>query len=107
MGTFSGKVVLWPGMFHTIQCKLSSEVLFNARSTSCIQSTKLCVPAGTLVQLRSGDVDSGFNCVYLSGITVPSANAVVVKRIATGRCCPNETTTAPNNKAAKKDNFFM
>src|ERR1700743_2720783 len=110
MGTFSGKVVVWPGMFHTIQCKLSSEVLFNDRSTSCIQSTKLCVPAGTLVQVRSGETALfPATWVYFKGMTVPSAKAVVVSTIGTGRtgCWAKATDTAVKSAVKASDIFFI
>jgi hypothetical protein len=41
------------------------------------------VPGGTFVHVSAGDVCAPA-CVNRSGITVPSANAVVVNRIAAG-----------------------
>ena len=48
-----------------------------ATSGSRMFSTKLTVPAGTFVHVSAGDTCSPA-CVYLSGITPPSGNAVVV-----------------------------
>src|ERR1700694_1685372 len=76
-GTCSGSPVAVPGMFQTSQCSWSSVVPFDATSGSCISSTKLAVPAGALVHFSSGDICSPA-CVYLAGISVPSAHPLVV-----------------------------
>src|ERR1051325_3984907 len=80
MGTFSARPVDVPGMFHATQCVMSIfEPLFSTGSGSCMMITKLCVPIGTCDHESAGDGAVGpAACVYLSGMTPPSSNAVVV-----------------------------
>src|SRR5260370_8401668 len=55
-----------------------------ATSGSCMINTKLTVFAGTLVQSSFGEIGFGSDCVYLAGISAPSANADVVS-VSPGR----------------------
>ena len=43
------------GMFHSIQCRMSSVPLPVAASTSCTSRTKLAAPSGTLLHASGGD----------------------------------------------------
>src|SRR5213593_4169669 len=81
----SGRPVAVPGTFHTIQCGCVSVPRCTATSGSSMLTTKLSVPAGTLVHLSSGEVWSPA-CVYFGGITPPSGQAVVDSTIGDGRC---------------------
>src|SRR5215475_5783896 len=83
-------------MFQTSQCVTSIfELLLSAGSGSCISRTKLCVPGGTCDHLSSGDGASGpAACVYLSGMTPPSSQAVVVMRSG-GVCGPRPRPCPP------------
>src|ERR1700761_9614743 len=95
-------------MFHTSQCRLSSDVLVTDTSTSCIQSTKLWVPSGTVFQVNSGETGASVAaCVYFKGMMPPSANAFDVKRIGSLRACANVIETMPINSATTRDDFFM
>src|SRR5579863_958139 len=78
VGTFSGSARAVAGMLNAIQCSTSAEPLFGAVSGSCMINAKLIVPAGTLSQLKAGDTGVVLAWVYLSGMTAPSANAVMV-----------------------------
>src|SRR6266550_973265 len=84
-------------MFQTSQWVMSIfEPLLSTGSGSCSSNTKLCVPGGTCDHCSAGDTAAGpAACVYLSGITPPSCQAVdVIKsggtagpRPPAGACC--------------------
>src|SRR4029077_19404867 len=84
-------------MFQMSQWVMSIfEPLLSTGSGSCSSTTKLCVPGGTCDHCSAGDTAAGpAACVYLSGITPPSGQAVdVIKsggtagpRPAAGGCC--------------------
>src|SRR4029077_14575988 len=77
-------------MFQMSQCVTSPfELLAGiAGSGSFMMIAKLCVPGGTCDQLRAGDGAVGpAACVYLSGMTPPSSQAVDVMIIG-GVCGP-------------------
>src|SRR5688572_20179212 len=81
-GTPSGRPVDVPGMFQITQWVMSIfDPRFSTGSGSCMMSTKLWVPIGTWDHESAGDGAPGpAACVYLSGMTPPSSNAVVVIR---------------------------
>src|SRR5215831_3946805 len=83
-------------MFQTSQCVTSIfELLLSAGSGSCIRRTRLCVPGGTCDHLSSGDGAFGpAACVYLSGMTPPSSQAVLVM-ISGGVCGPRPRPWPP------------
>src|SRR5215469_7962740 len=79
VGTFSGSDRAVAGILNAIQCSTSVEPLFGAVSGSCMMSAKLMVPVGALSQLKAGDTGVVLlACVYLSGMTPPSAKAVLL-----------------------------
>ena len=67
-------------MFQITQWVMSIfEPRFSTGSGSCMMSTKLCVPIGTCDHESAGETAiAPAACVYLSGMTPPSSNAVVV-----------------------------
>ena len=69
-----------PGIFHNIQCSISSVPLPIAASVSRAINTKLCTPSGTLLHASGGDTCAPA-CVYFAGIIPPSVHAVVVSDI--------------------------
>jgi hypothetical protein len=85
-------------MFHTSQWVMSIfEPLLSTGSGSCISRTKLWVPGGTCDQLSAGETAlAPAAWVYLSGMTPPSSQAVVVinsggtcgPRAPPARACP-------------------
>src|ERR1700749_3083949 len=84
VGTFSGKDRAVAGILNAIQCSTSAEPLFGAVSGSCMMGAKLMVPAGTFSQLKAGDTGMVLACVYLSGMTAPSAKAELVRVMGVG-----------------------
>ena len=64
-------------MPHTSQCTCVPVPLLIDTSGSWKCSTKLRVPAGTLVHVIAGDTGDGTACVYFSGMSSPSGHAPI------------------------------